>query len=72
MEMPMSLSPEPSYPSTYRYVLKLHRDSAPAQGCLIGRVENVLSGQHFHFNSVDELLAGLARDLSPAITTSNN
>jgi hypothetical protein len=62
----MNLSPEPSYPSTHRYVLKLHRDCEPARGCLIGRLENIISGHHFHFSTVDELMAGIARDLQSA------
>jgi hypothetical protein len=56
------LSTHPSYPNARAYVLKLHRDARPALGRVIGRLENVTTGEKFLFASIDELLACLARD----------
>ena len=58
----MILSTHPSYPSNRSYVLKLHRDAAPIHGQLIGRLENVATGEQFEFGSGIELLALLARE----------
>jgi len=58
----MILSTHPSYPSNHTYVLKLHRDAAPLHGKLIGRLENVATGEQFDFDSGVELLALLARE----------
>ena len=58
----MILATHPSYPNTRAYVLKLHRDARPAKGDLVGRLENVTTGEQFEFGSADELLACLARD----------
>jgi len=58
----MILSTHPSYPSNRSYVLKLHRDAAPLHGKLIGRLENVATGEQFDFDSGFELLALLARE----------
>ena len=58
----MILATHPSYPSSRAYVLKLHRDARPRQGRLIGRLENVTTGEQFLFGSAEELLACLARD----------
>jgi hypothetical protein len=63
----MILSTQPSYPSTRSYVLKLHRDAAPLDGKLIGRLENVVTGAQFDFGSGVELLALLERDPSPNV-----
>jgi len=59
----MILSTHPSYPSSRSYVLKLHRDAAPLHGRLIGRLENVVTGEQFEFASGVELLALLAREV---------
>jgi hypothetical protein len=56
----MVLSTHISYPHTRTYVLKLHRDAAPGDGQLLGRLEHVESGQQFPFQSGEELLACLA------------
>lgn len=58
----MTLSTETTYPSTRRYVLKLHRDATPASGRLAGRLENMCSGRFYEFGSGEELLACLALD----------
>jgi hypothetical protein len=58
------LDTHPSYPSARAYVLKLHRDARPAAGKVIGRLENVTTGEQFVFGNAEELLAALARDVS--------
>ena len=58
----MILSVHPSYPNAMAYVLKLHRDSQPGLGRVMGRIENVTTGEHFIFGNAEELLACLARD----------
>jgi hypothetical protein len=59
----MTLDLHTHYPSALCYVLKLHRDAAPGRGQICGRIENLASGYSFRFGSVEELLAGLARDV---------
>ena len=59
---PVILSTHPAYPNARAYVLKLHRDARPGQGRVIGRLENVTTGEQFLFSSADELLACLSRD----------
>jgi hypothetical protein len=56
----MILKTQASYPQAQSYVLKLHRDSAPAEGRIIGRLEHVASGRQFNFNSAEELIECLA------------
>jgi len=58
----MILATHPSYPSARAYVLKLHRDARPDTGKLLGRLENVTTGEQFVFGNAEELLACLARD----------
>jgi hypothetical protein len=58
------LATHPSYPNARAYVLKLHRDARPSVGKVIGRLENVTTGEQFVFGSAEELLAALARDAS--------
>ena len=58
----MILSTHPSYPNALAYVLKLHRDARPGIGRVMGRLENVATGEQFVFANADELLACLARD----------
>jgi len=60
----MILATHPSYPNALAYVLKLHRDAHPGNGRLIGRLENVTTGEQFAFGSVDELIACLSRDVA--------
>lgn len=60
----MILATHPSYPLARAYVLKLHRDARPASGKVIGRLENVTTGEQFVFGSAEELLAALARDVA--------
>ena len=56
----MILKTQASYPQAQSYVLKLHRDSSPAEGRLMGRLEHVASGKTVTFNTADELIACLA------------
>jgi hypothetical protein len=56
------LSTHPSYPNARAYVLKLHRDACPRQGKLLGRLENVSTGEQFVFGNAEELLAVLGRE----------
>ena len=58
----MILATHPRYPSTRAYVLKLHRDARPAIDKVIGRLENVTTGEQFLFGSAEELLACLSRE----------
>jgi hypothetical protein len=46
------------------FVVQLHATAVVAQGQLTGRVEHVLSGQAAHFDTLDELLAFMARVLA--------
>ena len=46
------------------FVVQLHATAAVAQGQLSGRVEHVLSGQAAHFQTLNELLAFMARVLT--------
>jgi hypothetical protein len=57
----MILNPNPIYPSNCRYVLRLHRDSQPQGGVLLGHIEHVTSGDSCIFASGEELLAWIAR-----------
>ena len=57
----MTLNPQPTYPSFGSYVLKLHRDCAPHEGQLRGRLEHIATGEGFEFGDAAALVAGLAR-----------
>ena len=55
----MTLNPIPSHPSSQCYVLKLHRDSQPAQGLISGLLEHVATGQSISFDDAGGLIAAL-------------
>ena len=55
----MTLHPIPAHPSSLCYVLKLHRDSQPAQGQISGRLEHVATGQSISFDDAGGLVAAL-------------
>ncbi len=57
----MVLSPNASYPHDRSYVLKLHTDTSPRHGHIVGRLEHVASGRQFQFTSGEELLACLIK-----------
>ena len=62
------ITPDPAVnrplPVQRAFVVQLHATAAVAQGQLTGRVEHVLSGQAAHFDTLDELLAFMARVLA--------
>jgi hypothetical protein len=60
----MTLNPVPVFPSAGRYVLRLHRDAMQA-GVIAGRIEHVSSGESAEFAGQDELIAWLARHMTP-------
>lgn len=62
----MTLNPQPSYPNTRNYVLKLHRDSQPQAGELRGRLEHIATGRQVEFRNAAELLDCLERELADA------
>lgn len=57
----MPLNNESKYPSRRAYVVKLRSDVPP--GALVGRVENLVTGQGHDFGSGGELLKSIADDL---------
>jgi hypothetical protein len=50
--------------ATRAFVVQFRADTAVAQGYLAGRVEHVVSGQATDFQSLETLLAFMARVLS--------
>ena len=62
----MVLKTQASYPQTLSFVLKLHRDAAPAEGHIVGRLEHVASGRQVTFNSAEELIACVAKAAAEA------
>jgi hypothetical protein len=60
----MTLNAQSTFPSSRRYVLKLHRDASPHREQIAGRLENMASGRSFDFNSADELFACLKADMT--------
>ncbi|HVY07202.1 MAG TPA: hypothetical protein VHB46_14610 [Burkholderiales bacterium] len=61
----MTLNPQPNYPNSRSYVVKVHRDARAAGGEIAGRLENMASGHSFEFSTGEQLLACIAQDLSP-------
>jgi hypothetical protein len=57
----MPLNPESKYPSRRAYVLKVRGDARP--NALVGRLENLVTGQQREFASGHELLNSIASDL---------
>jgi hypothetical protein len=51
------------------FVVQLHAAADVAQGQWMGRVEHVVSGRATHFQTLDELLAFIARVLASLDTT---
>jgi hypothetical protein len=62
------ITPDPAadrpLPVHRAFVVQLHETAVVAEGQLTGRVEHVLSGQAAHFDTLDELLAFMARVLT--------
>ncbi|EWS54397.1 MULTISPECIES: hypothetical protein [Methylibium] len=55
----MTLNAVPSHPGSLCYVLKLHRDSRPAQGLIAGLIEHVATGESVPFDDAAQLVAAL-------------
>jgi hypothetical protein len=54
-------------PAQRAFLVQVHAEADVAQGRLAGRVEHVVSGQATHFASPEELLAFMARVLTPCL-----
>jgi len=57
----MTLSAEAKYPNRRAYVVKVRSDAKP--GAIVGRLENLVTGQQRDFSSGRELLDSIASDL---------
>jgi hypothetical protein len=57
----MTLDPQAKYPSRRAYVVKVRSDAKP--GALVGRLENLVTGQQRDFASGRELLDSIASDI---------
>ena len=71
----MALDDTPSHPVARSYVVRLHRDAAPAQGGMFGRVENISTGRRYFFGNAEELLACFSLDTAqpePAAATGDD
>ena len=62
----MALNPESKYPSRRAYVLKMRGDATPRE--IVGRLENLVTGQLLEFASAGELVDSIAHDLATIIT----
>ncbi len=58
----MTFQPGSKYPNRRSYVLKMRSDARP--DAIVGRLENLVTGQQREFASAEELLASLAGDLA--------
>ena len=61
----MTLNPESKYPNRRAYVLKMRGDAT--RDGLVGRIENLVTGQQREFASGEELLESLAGDLEASV-----
>ena len=57
----MSLNAAAKYPNRRTFVVKVRSDATP--GALVGRLENLVTGQQREFASGRELLESIVRDL---------
>jgi hypothetical protein len=60
----MASKQQPSLPAKRAFVLQVHADAKLEQGQWQGRVEHVVSFQAAHFQSIEELLAFMMKELS--------
>lgn len=67
----MILNPHPTYPAAGGYVLRLHRNTHPAAGQLVGRIEHVASGDNADFASGKQLLDWLAQHATQVLAGHN-
>jgi hypothetical protein len=61
----MVLHIQANYPQGRTYVLKLHRDCAPLEGQIAGRLEHIASAHSVQFSSAEELIAALTSNIFP-------
>ncbi len=61
----MTLKTEATYPSRRAYVLKVRSDAKP--GALVGRLENLVTGEQRNFATGNELLESIANDLDAGV-----
>ena len=54
-------------PAQRAFLVQVHAEAEVAQGRLAGRVEHMVSGQATHFASSEQLLAFIARVLTPCL-----
>jgi hypothetical protein len=59
---PMPLNSASKYPSRRTYVLKVRSDARP--DALVGRIENLVTGEQWEFTTDRELIEAIARDLA--------
>jgi hypothetical protein len=64
MELPADTTIHP-LPAQRAFLVQVHAEAEVAQARLAGRVEHMASGQATHFASPEELLAFIARVLTP-------
>ena len=62
----MTLNPESKYPNRRAYVLKIRGDAK--RDALVGRIENLVTGQQREFTSGHELLESIAGDLEAIVS----
>jgi hypothetical protein len=62
----MSLNSESKYPNRRAYVLKVRGDAK--RDALVGRIENLVTGEQREFASGSELLESLASDLEASVS----
>jgi hypothetical protein len=62
--MPQQQSPKAPLSVHWAFVVHLHTNSDVTHGQVEGRVEHMVSGQSAHFDSLEELLAFMARVLA--------
>ena len=57
----MTFQPETKFPNRLAYVLKLRGDAT--RDAIVGRLENLVTGQRVEFGSGRELLDAVAREM---------
>ena len=62
---------QPSLPANRAFVVQLHADAQVEHGNFKGRVEHIVSYQAAHFESLEELVAFMARILSAQALAEN-
>ncbi len=70
-EREMSSKQQPSLPAKRAFVVQIHADAKVEEGQWQGRVEHLVSFQATHFQSLEELLAFMAKVLIEPSTKSH-